>query len=59
MNIAEIKNRARKLGIIPGKLKKDELILSIQKAEGNTPCFGTGTEACPYLNCCWRQDCID
>ena len=59
MNIAEIKNRARKLGIIPGKLKKDELILSIQKAEGNTPCFGTGTEACPYLNCCWRHDCID
>jgi len=59
MNIAEIKNRAKKLGIIPGKLKKEELILSIQKAEGNTPCFGTGTEACPYLNCCWRQDCID
>jgi len=58
MNIAEIKNRAKKLGIIPGKLKKEELILSIQKAEGNTPCFGTGTEACPYLNCYWRHDCI-
>lgn len=58
MKVTEIKERAKKLGINPGKLKKADLILAIQKAENNPPCFGTGTEACPQLTCCWRQDCI-
>ncbi len=58
MKATEVKERARKLGINPGKLKKAELILLIQKKEGNTLCFGTGTESCPYLTCCWRTDCI-
>lgn len=58
MKVADIKNIAKKLGVNPGKLKKGELILAIQKAERNTPCFGTGTEACPELKCCWREDCI-
>lgn len=58
MKVADIKEIAVRKGINPGKMKKNELILSIQKAEGNTPCFGTGTEACPHLDCCWRKDCI-
>ncbi|MEI6564244.1 MAG: SAP domain-containing protein [bacterium] len=58
MNINDIKAKAKVLGIALGKLKKTELILAIQKAENNTPCFGTGTAACPYINCCWRKDCI-
>jgi hypothetical protein len=58
MKVSDIKEIAKKLGINPGKLKKGELIITIQKAERNTPCFGTGTEACPYTTCCWREDCI-
>ncbi len=54
----DIKKKAKSLGINPGKMKKAEAILAIQKAEGNTPCFGTGTPACPYRDCCWREDCI-
>ncbi len=58
MKVADIKEIAKKHGINPGKFKKAELIIAIQKAEKNTPCFGTGTEACPYTTCCWRADCI-
>ena len=58
MKIADIKEKAKKLGINPGKLKKVDLIMSIQKAEKNTPCFGTGTPACPHMACCWREDCL-
>ncbi|MEI6516369.1 MAG: Rho termination factor N-terminal domain-containing protein [bacterium] len=58
MKVADIKKIAQDHGINPGKQKKGELILSIQKAEGNTPCFGKGTPDCPYLTCCWREDCI-
>ncbi len=58
MKVTDIKERAKKLGINPGKLKKSDLILCIQKTEGSTLCFGTGTDACPHMNCCWREDCI-
>jgi hypothetical protein len=59
MKMPDIKKKAKALGVNSAKLKKSELILCIQKAEGNAACFGTGTPACPYLNCCWREDCID
>jgi len=58
MKMPEIKKKAKTLGINSGKMKKAALILSIQKAEGNAACFGTGTSACPYMACCWREDCI-
>jgi hypothetical protein len=58
MKVTDIKIKAKTLGINPGKLKKAELIIAIQKAEKNTPCFGTGTPACPQMDCCWRTDCI-
>lgn len=59
MKVTDIKELAKKLGINPGKMKKADLILAIQKKEGNPPCFGTGTESCPETGCCWRADCID
>ena len=40
MAMAEIREKAVAMGITPGKMKKEELILTIQIAEGNTPCFG-------------------
>jgi hypothetical protein len=59
MKMPDIKKKAKALGINSMKMKKADLILNIQKAEGNTVCFGTGTPACPHMNCCWREDCID
>ena len=58
MKLAEIKIKAKALGIAPGKLKKAELIRAIQLAEGNPVCFETAqAEACGQTACLWRPDC--
>jgi hypothetical protein len=54
----EIREKARVLGINPGKMKKAELIHAIQIAEGCTPCFGTANGQCPYVDCCFMRDCL-
>ena len=60
MKIAEIRKKAQKLGINSGKMKKVELIRMIQKTEGNTACFGHAKNSdCPYVDCCFRKDCLN
>ena len=54
MNMPEIKAKARGLGIAPGKMKKVELIHSIQIAERCTPCYGMSGGDCPHADCCFR-----
>jgi hypothetical protein len=56
--MTEIKKKAKEMGISSGKLKKDELILAIQKAEGNFPCFKTSADGCDQKTCLWREDCL-
>ncbi len=58
MKMLEIKEKARALGINPGKMNKAELIHAIQTAEGNTPCFGKSNGHCPHTNCCFVEDCL-
>ena len=58
MTMPDIKNRAKELGIVPRKMRKTELIHAIQMAEGCTPCFGRSDGQCPWLECCWRADCL-
>ena len=58
MSMVEIKEKARILGIIPGKMKKPELIQSIQQAEGCTPCFGRSDGQCAQTDCCFIHDCL-
>lgn len=58
MLVKEIKEIAKAMGIIPGKMKKALLIQTIQKAEGNTPCFGTSDGSCDQMDCRWRTDCL-
>jgi hypothetical protein len=42
-----------------GRQTKAEIIRHIQRAELNTPCFGSEQAAdCPYPDCCWRSDCL-
>lgn len=58
MNMPEIRMKAIALGLEPGKMKKTELIHSIQVAEGCTPCFGKSGGQCPYTDCCFMKDCL-
>ena len=58
LTMGQIKQKALSVGVQPGKMKKTELIRSIQKAEGYTPCFGTSNEQCPYTDCCFMADCL-
>jgi hypothetical protein len=58
MNIEKIREKAKSLGIKPYGMRKPDLIREIQKKEGNFPCFGTATDYCDQLDCCFREDCI-
>ncbi len=57
-SVAEIRKKAKALGVTTGKKKKAELIHSIQIAENCIPCFGTSDGQCKHSDCCFMQDCI-
>jgi hypothetical protein len=58
MTVKEILDIARKMELKVGKMKKADLVLSIQTAEGNTPCFQAGgANSCGQDNCLWKADC--
>ncbi len=59
MKLDDVKVKAAELGIETGKKeKKSELILSIQEAEGHTPCYGQNDKSCPFSDCCFWDDCL-
>lgn len=58
MKMTEIKDKAQALGILPGKMKKVELVRAIQMAEGFTACFGWSNSQCENIDCCFMQDCL-
>ncbi|MHC4187520.1 MAG: SAP domain-containing protein [Planctomycetota bacterium] len=58
MKIAEVREKAKYLGIVHGKMKKAELIHTIQEWEGNTPCFGRSDGQCTNEACCFIVDCL-
>ena len=58
MSMANIKEKAKNLGINPANMKKTELIRAIQQAEGNSQCYGTTNGTCQWTECCWRTDCL-
>lgn len=60
MKIEEVRQRARALGMTGiSRIKKAELIRTIQRQEGNQPCFGSSWRFdCPLTECCWRPDCL-
>ena len=58
MTMPKIKAKAKKLGLTPGKMKKTELIHSIQTAEQNSPCYGTSNGYCDQSECCFLDDCV-
>ena len=58
INMTEIRKKAKALGITPGKMKKTELVHSIQIAENCSPCFGRSNGQCERTDCCFMQDCL-
>ena len=58
MDMTQIKEKAKQLGIQVGKLKKVDLIRAIQGKEGNFPCFETAKDYCNQLTCAWRKACL-
>jgi predicted metal-binding transcription factor (methanogenesis marker protein 9) len=58
MKMMEVKEKAKMLGVKPGKMKKSDLIKAIQLKEGNDACFGSGNEQCSQMECCWRSACL-
>jgi hypothetical protein len=58
MSMPQIRTKAQSLGIDPGKMKKPELIHTIQTTEGYSPCFGTSGGHCDYTDCCFITDCL-
>ena len=58
MTMPEIRTKAKGLGLVPGKMKKAELIRTVQVTEGYTPCFGNSDGHCLYTDCGFMQDCL-
>lgn len=59
MTVKDVRAKAKEMGIQLGnKMKKADMIRTIQIAEGNNPCFQTGVTSCDQVNCCWRSDCM-
>ena len=58
ITMADIKEKAKNLGINSTNLKKTELIHAIQRAEGNNTCYGTTNGTCQWTECCFRSDCL-
>jgi hypothetical protein len=59
MKLDEVRSIAKSIGLLPGKLRKLDLIKSIQRAEGNFDCFASAKNSeCDQLECIWRGDCF-
>ena len=59
MRIGMVRAIAKSKGVNSARMKKGEIIRSIQTAEGNFPCFGTAADGiCDQGGCLWRQDCL-
>ncbi len=60
MTLKDVKDKAKNYNIKAGKMKKDEIIRAIQRAEGNFDCFGTAVSGhCTQEDCLWREDCLN
>lgn len=59
MNMQEIRVLAKDMGIKASRMKKEDLIHTIQLAEGNFSCFASATTGeCDQAACLWREDCF-
>ena len=58
MKLQHIREMAQELEISTGKMKKSEIIRTIQRKEHNIDCFDTGNSSrCGQDTCLWQEDC--
>ena len=58
MLMTYVRKKAKGVGIDCGKMKKVELIRTIQRSEGFQECFGTSGGNCDQDKCCFMKDCL-
>lgn len=59
MQVQEIRDKAKSMGLKTSRLSKVELVRQIQSAEGNFECFATALDGiCDRPDCVWRNDCF-
>jgi hypothetical protein len=58
MTMADIKDKAKNLGINATNMKKTDMVHAIQQAEGYSPCYGSTNGTCQWTECCFRNDCL-
>jgi hypothetical protein len=58
MKMTEIRSIAKGRGINSSKMRKVDLIRTIQEDEHNDPCYSTEyVRQCGQDGCLWRRDC--
>jgi len=60
MRIKDVRERGQAMGMVGlERMRMGDLIRAIQKAEGNSDCYGAAWRFdCLQTDCCWRQDCL-
>jgi hypothetical protein len=59
MRLEEIRGIAKKMGIAAYRIKKTDLVRTIQREEHNIECYGTKrVDVCQEPSCLWRSDCL-
>lgn len=58
MKMQEIRSIAKEMKIKTANMKKEDIIRTVQRAEGNDDCFGNGAKKCGQTGCLWREDCL-
>lgn len=59
MKMREVRKMAKKHKINSFRKSKKDLIIEIQRAEGNFDCFGTANTFCDQYKCCFQSLCLD
>ena len=57
MKLADVKAKAKLVGITNPASDRTELIRQIQSYEGFSPCFKSKSQ-CDQKQCCWRDECL-
>jgi hypothetical protein len=59
MRFQEIREIAKDMGIGTYRIKKTDLVRTIQREENNIECYGTErVDICQEEACLWRIDCL-
>lgn len=59
MKFKDVQSKAKDMGVNPYRMKKADIIRSIQRRENSIDCYGTIRMGhCGEVGCLWRSDCL-